>query len=132
MGACAGGVDQVEHDRIDQVNARRGLIWTDDVVERTDVAAKLILAHNGVVLAPALDQCPGAGVVDGGIARIGDRQNSSSRWRTALGVGVDLIAEQKKKTKGARVEEASAIFDRMMTEADFAEFLTLVAYDYID
>jgi malate synthase len=44
----------------------------------------------------------------------------------------DLIAEQKKKTKGARVEEASAIFDRMMTEVDFAEFLTLVAYDYID
>ena len=28
--------------------------------------------------------------------------------------------------------EAAAIFDRMMTDADFAEFLTLVAYDYID
>ncbi len=43
-----------------------------------------------------------------------------------------LIEEQKKKTKGARVEEASAIFDRMMTEADLTDFLTLVAYDYID
>jgi hypothetical protein len=28
--------------------------------------------------------------------------------------------------------EASEIFDRMMTSSEFAEFLTLVAYDYID
>jgi hypothetical protein len=33
---------------------------------------------------------------------------------------------------GARREEAAAIFDRLMTDAHFTEFLTLVAYDYID
>src|ERR1700693_3108517 len=43
-----------------------------------------------------------------------------------------FIVDQKKQLKGARMEEASAIFDRMMTDRDFAEFLTLVAYDYID
>jgi malate synthase len=43
-----------------------------------------------------------------------------------------FIREQKKRLKGARMEEASAIFERMMTDQDFAEFLTLVAYDYID
>ena len=43
-----------------------------------------------------------------------------------------FIVDQKKQLKGARREEASAIFDRMMTDRDFAEFLTLVAYDYID
>ena len=30
------------------------------------------------------------------------------------------------------MDEAAAIFERMMTDQDFAEFLTLVAYDYID
>jgi malate synthase len=43
-----------------------------------------------------------------------------------------FISDQKKRLKGARMEEAGAIFDRMMTDQDFAEFLTLVAYDYID
>jgi malate synthase len=42
------------------------------------------------------------------------------------------IAEQKNKLKGGRMAEAAEIFERMMTSADFAEFLTLVAYDYID
>lgn len=28
--------------------------------------------------------------------------------------------------------EAAAIYEQMMTDPDFAEFLTLVAYDYID
>ena len=42
------------------------------------------------------------------------------------------IAEQKNKMKGGRMTEAAEIFERMMTSADFAEFLTLVAYDYID
>ena len=44
----------------------------------------------------------------------------------------DTIAAQKGKLKGARMEEAADIFDRMMTDGDFADFLTLVAYDYID
>ena len=43
-----------------------------------------------------------------------------------------FISEQKKKSKAQRIDGAAAIFDRMMTDADFAEFLTLVAYDYID
>jgi malate synthase len=42
------------------------------------------------------------------------------------------IAEQKDKLKGGRMAEAAEIFERMMTSADFAEFLTLEAYDYID
>jgi len=44
----------------------------------------------------------------------------------------DIVNEKKKQLKGPRMEEASAIFDRMMTDQEFAEFLTLVAYDYID
>jgi hypothetical protein len=43
-----------------------------------------------------------------------------------------IIAEQKTKLKRGRMEEAANIFERMMTSADFAEFLTLEAYDYID
>jgi malate synthase len=43
-----------------------------------------------------------------------------------------VIAEQNNKLKGARIAEAAEIYDRMMTSPDFAEFLTLVAYDYID
>jgi malate synthase len=43
-----------------------------------------------------------------------------------------VIAEQKNKLKGSRMAEAAEIYDHMMTSPDFAEFLTLVAYDYID
>jgi malate synthase len=43
-----------------------------------------------------------------------------------------VIAEQKDKLNGRRMAEAAEIFERMMTCADFAEFLTLVAYDYIE
>ncbi len=43
-----------------------------------------------------------------------------------------MIAEQKAKLKGGRIVEAAEIYDHMMTSPDFAEFLTLVAYDYID
>ncbi|HWJ47811.1 MAG TPA: hypothetical protein VNS62_09170, partial [Candidatus Udaeobacter sp.] len=42
------------------------------------------------------------------------------------------IAEQKNSLRGDRMAEAAEIFERMMTSADFAEFLTLEAYDYID
>jgi malate synthase len=44
----------------------------------------------------------------------------------------NIIAEQKNKLKGGRTSEAASIFQRMMTSDDFAEFLTLEAYDYID
>src|ERR1700757_3959086 len=40
-----------------------------------------------------------------------------------------FIGEQKKRLKGARMDDAAAIFERMMTDQDFAEFLTLVASD---
>jgi malate synthase len=43
-----------------------------------------------------------------------------------------VIAEQKSKLQGGRIAEGADIFERMMTSPDFAEFLTLVAYDYID
>ncbi len=43
-----------------------------------------------------------------------------------------IIAEQKNKLKSGRVSEAADIFQKMMTSDDFAEFLTLEAYDYID
>ena len=43
-----------------------------------------------------------------------------------------IIAEQKSKLKGGRISDAADIFQRMMTNSDFAEFLTLEAYDYID
>jgi malate synthase len=42
-----------------------------------------------------------------------------------------VIAEQKVQLKGSRMAEAADIYERMMTSPDFAEFLTLVAYDYI-
>jgi malate synthase len=41
-----------------------------------------------------------------------------------------VIDEQRSKLKCSA--ETAEIFDRMMTSPDFAEFLTLVAYDYID
>jgi malate synthase len=43
-----------------------------------------------------------------------------------------VIAEQNAKLKGGRIAEAAEIFEKMMTSPHFAEFLTLVAYDYID
>jgi len=43
-----------------------------------------------------------------------------------------VIAEQKNKLRGGRMETAARIYDQMMTSPDFPEFLTLVAYDYID
>lgn len=43
-----------------------------------------------------------------------------------------IIAEQRNKLNGGRINEAAEIFGRMMTSADFAEFLTLEAYDYIN
>jgi malate synthase len=43
-----------------------------------------------------------------------------------------VIADQQSKLKGARIARAAEIFDRLITRPDFAEFLTLVAYDYIE
>jgi malate synthase len=43
-----------------------------------------------------------------------------------------IIGEQKNKLNGGRMAFAAEIFERMMTSADFTEFLTLEAYDYID
>ena len=43
-----------------------------------------------------------------------------------------LIPEQKRKLQGARADKAAAIFERMAINPDFPEFLTLVAYEWID
>jgi len=43
-----------------------------------------------------------------------------------------VIDEQKNKLGGARMDLAARIYDQMMTSPDFPEFLTLIAYDYID
>lgn len=43
-----------------------------------------------------------------------------------------VISEQRNKLKGTRLAEAARLYDEMMTSSTFAEFLTLVAYDYIE
>jgi malate synthase len=43
-----------------------------------------------------------------------------------------VIAEQKSTLKGGRIAEAAEIYEHMMTSPNFAEFLTLAAYGYID
>jgi hypothetical protein len=42
----------------------------------------------------------------------------------------DLLAKVGKQT--GEFAKAAKIFGQMMTSADFPEFLTLAAYDYID
>ncbi len=44
----------------------------------------------------------------------------------------EVIAEQKNRLPGERMVEAARIYGQMIADTDFAEFLTLVAYDYID
>jgi malate synthase len=44
----------------------------------------------------------------------------------------NIITEQQARLSGERARTAAEIFEHMMTSPDFAEFLTLVAYDYID
>ncbi len=44
----------------------------------------------------------------------------------------EVISEQRSKLKGSRMADAAEVFERMITSPDLAEFLTLVAYDYID
>ena len=43
-----------------------------------------------------------------------------------------VIAEKKNQLSGGRMAEAAEIYEQMITSPDFADFLTLVAYDYID
>jgi malate synthase len=43
-----------------------------------------------------------------------------------------IIDEQKNKLGGPKMDTAARIFQQMMTSPDFPEFLTSVAYDYID
>ena len=44
----------------------------------------------------------------------------------------NVIADKRNTLPGARMNEAAQIYEQMMLDPDFAEFLTLVAYDYID
>jgi malate synthase len=43
----------------------------------------------------------------------------------------EVIAGQKARLKGLRMSEAAEIYEKMILSADFPEFLTLKAYDYI-
>jgi hypothetical protein len=43
-----------------------------------------------------------------------------------------VIADTKKALGGSRMNAAARIYEQMMTSPDFPEFLTSVAYDYID
>ena len=43
-----------------------------------------------------------------------------------------VVTEKKNVLGGARMEAAARIYEKMMTNPEFPEFLTLVAYDYID
>lgn len=53
-------------------------------------------------------------------------------WPITSGLVHTAIAEQAKHLSGKRVGEAARIFEQMTVHRDFAEFLTTVAYDYID
>ncbi len=44
----------------------------------------------------------------------------------------EVIAAKKRQLTGERMAEAAEIYEQMITSVDFAEFLTLVAYAYID
>ena len=43
-----------------------------------------------------------------------------------------VIRDEKSKLQGSRKADAAAIYEEMMTSAEFPEFLTLVAYEHID
>lgn len=43
-----------------------------------------------------------------------------------------IIDEQKAKLAGDRISQAADIFQRMVTSTDFADFLTVEAYDYLE
>ncbi|HEU5452826.1 MAG TPA: malate synthase A [Terriglobales bacterium] len=43
-----------------------------------------------------------------------------------------VVSEQKSRLSGARLELAADLFRRMMISPEFPEFLTLVAYEYLD
>ena len=60
------------------------------------------------------------------------RRQAQRRPSSDPGDGPRAIAEQKSQAARRPHAEAAEIYDHMMTSPDFAEFLTLVAYDYID
>jgi malate synthase len=43
-----------------------------------------------------------------------------------------LITQQQAKLNGSRMDQAARVFEDMVTSPDFPEFLTLVAYHYVD
>src|SRR6202161_2295911 len=47
-------------------------------------------------------------------------------------VTADLVKRTIADVAGQQPSQAASIFEQMMTRADFPEFLTLVAYEYID
>ena len=68
-------------------------------------------------------------------AKLGDgRPVTAELVRSACAEQIDKLREQlgREQFQQRRFEEAAQIFERMMTSAEFPEFLTLAAYDYID
>jgi malate synthase len=56
----------------------------------------------------------------------------SDGWPITRGLVRSIIAEQAKDLPESRAADAARIFEEMTVNRDFAEFLTVVAYDYID
>jgi hypothetical protein len=56
----------------------------------------------------------------------------SDGWPITRGLIRSVIAEKAKHVPGERIAEAARIFEQMTLDPDFTEFLTVVAYDYID
>jgi malate synthase len=56
------------------------------------------------------------------------------KHRAKLSGGAPVTAELVRKTvdEQARAEQAAQIFNQLTASAEFPEFLTLAAYDYID
>ena len=52
--------------------------------------------------------------------------------RATLNMVRRIIEEKKGELRGGRVPEAAGIYDKMIASPYFTEFLTLVAYDYIE
>ena len=65
---------------------------------------------------------------------MGETRRQTQRWpsRHAGDGPTEPSPSRSGSCKSGRFAEAAEIYDHMMTSPDFAEFLTMVAYDYID
>ena len=56
----------------------------------------------------------------------------SDGWPITRGLVRSIIAEQSKQLPQKRLADAARIFEQLSVAGDFSDFLTLVAYDYLD